>query len=663
MDKVVISTLGDNPKKWFFLVGRWLATDEDDKQIVREVPASTEDGVVSAPLITYNISVKTGDRPGAGTDANVLITLFGEKGDSGERLLDKPGNNFERNRIDEFAFQSVDLGDLKRIVIRHDNSGAGPAWFLDKVIIESGAGGKWYFPCGRWLDKSGDDKQISREIGAIAEDVQTYTPMITYTLTVNTADRPGAGTSAGVYVTLVGENAQSDENRLESTGNAFSRNGSDVFSIRSVDLGKLEKLRIRLDDSGLGVFGAAWYLDKVIVKSEKDGEVSYFLHGDWIGKKKKLTVEIAASGKDGQTYKPMVTYTVKVTTGTCRGAGTDANVFIILYSAKRDSGKIVLEGPGNLFERGKTDVFQLKLVDLGSLKKIRIGHDGKGIGAGWFLDKVEIESSTGKKYNFPCSRWFDTSEGDKLIERDLLVDGEPGPKMLNYIVTVLTGKKRGSGTDANVHCSIIGSLDKVENVLLDNAKNNFESGMVDKFKIQTCDLGDLKEFIVWHDNSGLGPGWYLDRVYVEIEDQPASKVMFPCSRWLDKSEDDGQIKRNLVPGTVYHVRITTGKEKGAGTDSKIYCVLHGKTNLPETKLENSQNLNKFEAGQMDEFTIGSPSISPITHITLRSNDEGVGSDWLIANIEVEDEATGIVVKNSPNLWFKKKLTQQKFPLQ
>jgi len=42
--------------------------------------------------------VYTGDVWGAGTDANVVVTLIGEAEDSGERKLDKTGNNFERGQ-------------------------------------------------------------------------------------------------------------------------------------------------------------------------------------------------------------------------------------------------------------------------------------------------------------------------------------------------------------------------------------------------------------------------------------------------------------------------------------------------------------------------------------------------------------------------------------
>lgn len=43
--------------------------------------------------------VKTGDLRGAGTDADVFLTIYGPKGDTGERVLDNSANNFERNQV------------------------------------------------------------------------------------------------------------------------------------------------------------------------------------------------------------------------------------------------------------------------------------------------------------------------------------------------------------------------------------------------------------------------------------------------------------------------------------------------------------------------------------------------------------------------------------
>lgn len=57
----------------------------------------------------YLVHTFTGDKRGAGTDANVVITIFGEDGDSGEKKLDNARNNFEHGKY-------VTLGSSSNIV-------------------------------------------------------------------------------------------------------------------------------------------------------------------------------------------------------------------------------------------------------------------------------------------------------------------------------------------------------------------------------------------------------------------------------------------------------------------------------------------------------------------------------------------------------------------
>jgi hypothetical protein len=50
--------------------------------------------------------------------------------------LDGTGTDlFEKGKTDAFGIEAVDLGDLKKITIGHDNSGFGPGWFLEKVAF------------------------------------------------------------------------------------------------------------------------------------------------------------------------------------------------------------------------------------------------------------------------------------------------------------------------------------------------------------------------------------------------------------------------------------------------------------------------------------------------------------------------------------------------
>ena len=122
-------------KTWFFLCGRWLAKNEDDGQVERDLAVQNEDGVASLPSKHYHVTTVTGDRRGAGTDANVFIELKGANGTSGRRKLEGHGNCFERAQRDEFTLECVDLGELASVLIGHDNFGIGAAWFLDKVRV------------------------------------------------------------------------------------------------------------------------------------------------------------------------------------------------------------------------------------------------------------------------------------------------------------------------------------------------------------------------------------------------------------------------------------------------------------------------------------------------------------------------------------------------
>lgn len=65
-------------------------------------------------------------------------------------------------------------------------------------------------------------------------------------------------------------------------------------------------------------------------------------------------------------------YDVKVVTGKLENAGTDANVYLILFGSKHESTEQILNSEGvNDFEKGNKDRFEIESVDLGNIEKIR----------------------------------------------------------------------------------------------------------------------------------------------------------------------------------------------------------------------------------------------------------------------------------------------------
>lgn len=73
-------------------------------------------------------------------------------------------------------------------------------------------------------------------------------------------------------------------------------------------------------------------------------------------------------------------------TSNVRGAGTDANVYIILFGAHGDTGQLHLKTSETFkdpFENDQIDVFTFKdMLSIGEMSKCRVWHDNKGKGYG-----------------------------------------------------------------------------------------------------------------------------------------------------------------------------------------------------------------------------------------------------------------------------------------
>lgn len=83
--------------------------------------------------VTWYTWIYTSDVRGAGTDANVYLVVYGNKGKSDEVWLDNESNNFETAQTDNFKIEITDIGRPYKIRIGHDNSNPASAWHLDKV--------------------------------------------------------------------------------------------------------------------------------------------------------------------------------------------------------------------------------------------------------------------------------------------------------------------------------------------------------------------------------------------------------------------------------------------------------------------------------------------------------------------------------------------------
>lgn len=101
------------------------------------------------------IHVVTGDRKGAGTDANIWLVLHDEKDNKSSitKLNRRFRNDNERGSINTFtAFPGDNFGKTCKIELWRDSFGIGDSWFLDMINVEDSETGEIsHFPVHRWI--------------------------------------------------------------------------------------------------------------------------------------------------------------------------------------------------------------------------------------------------------------------------------------------------------------------------------------------------------------------------------------------------------------------------------------------------------------------------------------------------------------------------------
>ncbi|GFN87702.1 hypothetical protein PoB_001420800 [Plakobranchus ocellatus] len=665
---------------------RWLATDEDDGKITRELILNLGPRDMAAGF-PYVITVKTGDKRGAGTDARVYAILYGNTTSSSSatttttaagtagRRLSRAGQqqkqssaveetsgkiwldngDFERGREDIFKVDvAKKLSPLTKIEVGHDGSGVGPGWFLDYVTVFSPASGiEQYFPCNKWLATDEGDGLICRTLYEQKGMRKKKEKQISWQCWVMTSDIKSAGTDANVHIVIYGDKGKTDDIPLDNKGDNFEKGQLDTFRFNSVDVGKPYKMRVWHDNSGSF---AGWHLDKIELESMEGKERFTFPCDRWLAEDeddKEIVREIPAEAASIKKPLPVVKYLVQVYTGKKSYAGTDANVYINIFGDLGDTGNRFLKYSKtnrNKFEKGKMDEFEIEAVTLHKLRKIRIGHDGKGAGAGWFLDKVVVTPLDARdrekqgEMTFTCNRWLAEDEDDGLIEREITASGAQMLSTTTFNVSVKTGDVRGAGTDANVFLKIFGTSGDTGNLQLrqsENASDKFERGRTDQFKLEATDIGKIKKIKIGHDNSKPGAAWFLDEVQIDVPSK-GEHYTFSAHRWLSEKEGDKQTEVELEPSRMediektipYEVTIWTGNVRGAGTDSNVFLQMYGKSGKTE-EISLGNKTDNFERGQMDKFKIEAPDVGRLQKVRIGHDGTGMFSGWFLEKMCIQ----------------------------
>ncbi|XP_070194990.1 lipoxygenase homology domain-containing protein 1-like isoform X2 [Littorina saxatilis] len=663
-------------KELLFRFDRWLSRQEDDGEIMRELPVFAK-GKEVLPMRQYEVRVYTGKEGSADTTAAVYINLFGEHGDCGKRMLIKSNNKtpFLKGQVDKFEVEAVSLGKLAQCLVGHDGTRSGDGWYLDSIVVRESknSGREYVFPCNRWLDAGREDRKIERmlQVKVVPEVVETGpTPKPEageYQMLVKTASDSSAANGGKVSIIAFGSQGQSKVTELSAPsqkGQPFEPGNIDEFDVAFGNIGEIQKLRVIREDKSTW---KAWHLEEIKMTDKATNNTMVFAFDRWFSRDMDdhdLVRELPAL-KDNKPISKVCQYEVTTFTGDHWAAGTDATAHITLFGTNGDSGKRILYAPNGGADNFRVDMednFQVEAVDLGDLTSVVIGHNGKGHGAGWFLDKVvvKVKGGDGGKCSFPCMRWLDDGEDDGKTERELrriempdLLQIAPMSQKNNstgeWKVYVRTSDIEGAATCAQVYLTVYGSKGVSPPLPLgdgSSSSDNFWRGKEVKFQVNAGRIGEIRKIRLEHDNRNPDPAWHVESVRM-VDMATEEELFFPINRWLAEDKDDGQLHREFpvmspgvapVPVLRYIIAVQTGKQPSAGaSDGWISVNLIGRNGDTGQQLLQrplSSPSDKMTAGKLDVYMLEAVSVGTLQGLRLVFEGKGKAQKWFVEHVLV-----------------------------
>uniref|UniRef100_H0X7D1 Lipoxygenase homology PLAT domains 1 n=1 Tax=Otolemur garnettii TaxID=30611 RepID=H0X7D1_OTOGA len=644
--QIVIEDIG-NKRKYDFPLNRWLALDEDDGKIQRDILVRGAE----TTAVTYIVTVFTGDVHGAGTKSKIYLVMYGARGlkNSGKIFLE--GGVFDRGRTDIFHIElTVLLSPLSRVSIGHGNVGVNRGWYCEKVVILCPFTGiQQTFPCSNWLDEKKVDGLIERQLYEMMSLRKKRLKKFPWSLWVWTTDLKKAGTNTPIFIQIYGQKGRTDEILLNPNNKWFKPGIIEKFRIELPDLGRFYKIRAWHDKRNPG---SGWHLERMTLMNTLNKDKYNFNCNRWLDANEddnEIVREMTAEGPTVRRIMSMARYRVTVCTGELEGAGTDANVYLCLFGDVGDTGERLLYNCRNntdLFEKGNADEFTIESVTMRKVRRVRIRHDGKGSGSGWYLDRVLVREEgqpESDNVEFPCLRWLDKDKDDGQLVRELLPsDSNATLKNFRYHISLKTGDVPGASTDSRVYIKLYGDKsDTIKQVLLvsdNNLKDYFERGRVDEFTLETLNIGTINRLVIGHDSTGMHASWFLGSVQIRVPRQ-GKQYTFPANRWLDKNQADGRLEVELYPSEVveiqklvhYEVEIWTGDVGGAGTTARVYMQIYGEQGKTEVLFLSSRS-KVFDRASKDTFQLEAADVGEIYKIRLGHTGEGFGPSWFVDTV-------------------------------
>jgi hypothetical protein len=469
--------------------------------------------------------------------------------------LDNPGvNDFEIGDTNTFSVTAVNIEDLDYIIIRHDNSGSFPGWYVDEIQVSNEEINKeWTFLPDQWL--ATDEPPNYQTQGKFYPQEETAEENIECILSLTNGGRTLTSnlpifvseTEKGPEIDLDGDGIRQQwEDKAMEYINPYIELDEDEPWLDNQDSDYVANyVRVHPYDpfSTSTTFNSAnlpqyiifryvvtWSQDygrDLLTSHEGDHERIFMAWKVIDSNTLKLDWVFTSSHEDPDAHHAVWNADHR----TCN-IGEITNLSKTFERTEVMCGNLEFSNDGILVLRaseGKHALYpscdicdnQVMLVDIPG--PFNVGEDCGG----------------GGRFRFDC---YNVGEPPNLIDpivHDLTLDkGRLGDNLLGmlnmnilvqklrarYELKITTGNVDRGGTDARLDITLYG--DRGSNVfsIYTNPEpprsilyiGTFEKGDTDYIDVSSLDLGEINQIRIINNNSGEGPGWYVNNI--EIKD-------------------------------------------------------------------------------------------------------------------------------------------------
>ncbi|XP_037535965.1 lipoxygenase homology domain-containing protein 1-like [Nematolebias whitei] len=417
---------------------------------------------------------------------------------------------------------------------------------------------------------------------------------------------------------------------------------------------------------------------EILVRNLTTEEEYLFTYENWLSKtkgpKRTKVCELPAVVDDEEMVEK-TTYIIQVQTSDVGGAGTDANVFLILFGEYGDTGTMALKESTNRnkFERKMKDVFRFPdMLSLGELSKVRVWHDNTGPAPGWHLEYIEVkDEAMDQTFRFPCDRWLAKNEDDRQIIRELACANNDTIDLSDktkYEIATTTANTDDASTTENAWIVLEGRKARSKEFVLENKKKNeayslkmltFHSGATDSFEFSSKHLGEIAGICLGHitkDGKKVKKEvfWHILEVVV-TEMELGNKYFFHCDAQIPLAAKKDQFLtfecyksvesfaskvRKLVP-VKYEIIVITGDVKSAGTDSNVFITIYGVNGDSGRRQLRQKFRNLFERGRTDRFVLEMLDLGELLRIKVEHDGSSFNCGWFLQCVEVTNTANSV----------------------